>query len=423
MEYQDINLAFNNGTDDTINSKVYRSLPRRSKPKGTSTEDNTAKPAIFLKKVYDMIQQSDNNISSWSDSGETFYIKDVKRFGDEIIPQYFKHNNISSFVRQLNVYGFRKLKNESFDNKWWEFGHPMFTRDNPSAIIGIKRSIHIEQNNHVRDIDDINRRLEYLLDKINAVDTKVNEISTNYGNSNDLIATASLLETKKRRLITTQVPSSIYQHAFSDMPEPATYDGETDNSNVDYMDEGLVLIQPSELYSYHKIINEEVATPDNFLDVFTRLSDGLYDDCSKEMLNPPLAIPDSLRFNPSLDGRSVEYDRKVDTILNNQSVDDIIQLLSRVSLPLQERFVDKLAEKMGNHFISSKPQQQQPMKKQDSYPFTTASKSYTQQGLVRSVREMNINQTHASSSSSSNITNNNNYTLRSKYEKDLCIDM
>ena len=45
-----------------------------------------------------------------SDDGLTFIVKDTTLFETSIIPQFFKHSKFSSFVRQLNFYGFRKIK-------------------------------------------------------------------------------------------------------------------------------------------------------------------------------------------------------------------------------------------------------------------------------------------------------------------------
>lgn len=66
------------------------------------------------------------------DKGTTFVVKDVDRFAAEAIPEYFKHKNFQSFVRQLNIYGFRKIKNENLriedkpEAKFWKFGHEHF---------------------------------------------------------------------------------------------------------------------------------------------------------------------------------------------------------------------------------------------------------------------------------------------------------
>jgi len=36
-------------------------------------------------------------------SGKSFHVLDQARFAKEILPLYFKHNNIASFIRQLNM--------------------------------------------------------------------------------------------------------------------------------------------------------------------------------------------------------------------------------------------------------------------------------------------------------------------------------
>jgi hypothetical protein len=57
---------------------------------------------IFLKKTYKMIDSCDPSIATWSEDGLSFVVKDPDTFSAEIIPQYFDHNKLSSFARQLN---------------------------------------------------------------------------------------------------------------------------------------------------------------------------------------------------------------------------------------------------------------------------------------------------------------------------------
>ncbi|CCI39844.1 unnamed protein product [Albugo candida] len=62
----------------------------------------------FLKALYRMLATEDPNIISWSSDGHFFQIYDITRLEKEILSKYFKHNNFSSFQRQLNNFGFRK---------------------------------------------------------------------------------------------------------------------------------------------------------------------------------------------------------------------------------------------------------------------------------------------------------------------------
>lgn len=43
-----------------------------------------------------------HHLISWSENGELFSVSNPTAFSKIVLPQYFKHNNWQSFVRQLN---------------------------------------------------------------------------------------------------------------------------------------------------------------------------------------------------------------------------------------------------------------------------------------------------------------------------------
>ncbi|CAD8051165.1 unnamed protein product [Paramecium sonneborni] len=91
---------------------------------------------IFILKTYQMLEDQNNtNIISWTTQGTAFIVYNQILLEKEVLQNFFKHSNYSSFVRQLNLYNFKKVKS----NEGQIFKHKCFRKGMKSMLQFIKR--------------------------------------------------------------------------------------------------------------------------------------------------------------------------------------------------------------------------------------------------------------------------------------------
>ncbi|KAK3828972.1 MAG: HSF-type DNA-binding-domain-containing protein [Benniella sp.] len=131
--------------------------------------------AAFLTKLYNMVSDDgSNNLIKWSDDGQSFIavLKHVE-FAKEVLPKFFKHNNFSSFVRQLNMYGFHKVPHlqqgvllPESDTEQWEFSNPHFQKNQPDLLCLVSRKKASGGND---DKDALTMDLGNILQEVTAI--------------------------------------------------------------------------------------------------------------------------------------------------------------------------------------------------------------------------------------------------------------
>jgi hypothetical protein len=116
-EYQDFAYERDPMDDDDDTNQ-----PKRRGPRGGVAHPFPEKLHIMLDTVEG---EGLDHIVSWYPHGRSFAVHKPKEFVAEIMPRYFKQTKLTSFQRQLNLYGFQRI---TTGNERGSYFHPLFLR-------------------------------------------------------------------------------------------------------------------------------------------------------------------------------------------------------------------------------------------------------------------------------------------------------
>jgi len=94
-------------------------------------------PQVFPRKLFEILQNESEEVIAWTESGKSFVIKDMDVFVTHVLMKYFRHQKYSSFQRQLNLYGFRKISKGA---ETGAYCHEHFLKDQHDKLRLVRRT-------------------------------------------------------------------------------------------------------------------------------------------------------------------------------------------------------------------------------------------------------------------------------------------
>ncbi|PRT56978.1 Heat shock transcription factor [Wickerhamiella sorbophila] len=124
-------------------TKVPPAPATRSRRAPVASSKN--RPA-FVSKLWKMVNDPKNGeYIRWMPDGKSIQVVNREAFEKNVLPKHFKHSNFSSFVRQLNMYGWHKVQDVNSgsmhsNDEHWQFQSPNFIKDREDLLDNIVRN-------------------------------------------------------------------------------------------------------------------------------------------------------------------------------------------------------------------------------------------------------------------------------------------
>ncbi|KAJ2547205.1 hypothetical protein EV175_005313 [Coemansia sp. RSA 1933] len=217
-------------SDQYLKPIARSTTPSSMESRRSSVSSNGSKLGnTFVSKLHEMVNDSQyQHLISWNFAGTSFVVCNIMEFSRELLPKHFKHNNFSSFVRQLNMYGFHKVNKSPrghrtmAENQIWEFSHPKFIRDRPDLLDQIKRKT-MESESLRREAGDLHANFVMLQVSHTDLVKRVHHLQENLSE-----VIRELAETRKKQAsqenVIRQLLQSLKQNSTNNIHLPSDID-------------------------------------------------------------------------------------------------------------------------------------------------------------------------------------------------------
>ena len=190
---------------------------------------------------------SNPHIAGWNDGGDTLIVYSPQELEKEYLPRYFQHSNFQSFVRQLNLYGFKNVTKDAFASEstggvdgMVAFRNSFFVRDRRDLVEKIQRSKTGDRSQRRLKQDEANNadskglkgRLDSIESEVRSLHQKIDGVSEQLNFVINMLASTGLEANPGIMKFKSKVPQSTQNSSGMADRSAGLIDASTDGSTV-----------------------------------------------------------------------------------------------------------------------------------------------------------------------------------------------